>query len=145
MSPTPLISVIISVYNTEKYLCKCVDSVLTQTYQNLEVILVDDGSTDSCGRICDEYVSKDSRVQVIHQQNAGLSAVRNAGIKAAKGEYFSFIDSDDWVDARFIETLWNLAEEHRAPVCVVGRYTVFPTQTRREKMLSNGKNIEIIE
>lgn len=94
----PLISVIVPVYKVEQYLAKCVDSILNQTYRNLEVILVDDGSPDHCGEICDAYAGKDSRVKVIHQQNGGQSSARNAGMAVATGEYVSFVDSDDWVD-----------------------------------------------
>ena len=92
-----LISVIIPVYNVEKYLRRCVDSVIGQTYKNLEIILVNDGSTDSSGEICDEYKAKDNRIIVINQENRGLSGARNTGIENAKGDYISFIDSDDWI------------------------------------------------
>ena len=95
----PLLSVIIPVYNVEPYLRRCVDSVLNQTYRNLEVILVDDGSPDGCGAICDEYAAKDSRVRVIHKANGGLSDARNAGMAQMTGEYLTFVDSDDWLDA----------------------------------------------
>lgn len=91
-----LISVIIPVYNVEKYLERCVDSVLAQTYKNLEVILVDDGSTDNCGKICDEYAGKDDRVKSIHIKNSGAACGRNAGLDIASGEYVAFVDSDDW-------------------------------------------------
>lgn len=101
----PLISVIVPVYNTEKYLRKCVDSILDQTYSNIEVILVDDGSPDGCPAICDEYASKDTRVKVIHQANAGVSAARNAGLDAVKGEYIGFVDSDDVCAPFVLETL----------------------------------------
>ena len=90
-----MVSVIIPVYNVEKYLAECVDSVLAQSCQNYEIILVDDGATDSSGRMCDEYARKDSRIRVIHQSNGGLSAARNAGLDAAQGEYVYFLDSDD--------------------------------------------------
>ena len=90
-----LISVIIPIYNVEKYLRRCVDGILSQTYRNLEVILVDDESPDGCGAICDEYAAKDDRVVVIHQKNKGLSGARNAGIDMAKGEYLAFVDSED--------------------------------------------------
>lgn len=91
-----LISVIVPVYNVEKYLLQCVDSILSQTYDNIQVILVDDGSTDASSTICDEYACKDNRVEVIHKTNGGLSSARNAGIDAARGEYIIFIDSDDY-------------------------------------------------
>lgn len=102
-----LISVIVPVYNVEKYLCKCVDSILAQTYTNLEIILVDDGSPDNCPAICDEYAEKDSRIKVIHKENGGLSSARNAGTEIALGEYITYIDSDDYVDEMFIEVLVN--------------------------------------
>lgn len=93
----PLLSVIIPVYNVEPYLHRCVDSVLNQTYRNLEVILVDDGSTDGCGAICDEYAAKDSRVRVIHKDNGGQASARNVGLEQMTGEYLTFVDSDDWL------------------------------------------------
>lgn len=99
----PKISIIIPVYNVEDYLHQCVDSVLAQTYRDFEVILVDDGSPDNCPRICDEYAQKDSRVHVIHQKNSGVSAARNNGMKHAKGEWITFVDSDDWVSDDFLE------------------------------------------
>ena len=98
MDNGPLISVIVPVYKTEKYLRKCVDSIINQTYKNLEIILVDDGSPDNSGAICDKYAQKDERVKVIHKENGGVSDARNAGIKAAKGEYLGFVDSDDWIE-----------------------------------------------
>ena len=101
----PLISVIVPVYRVEKYLHRCVDSILRQTYTDFELILVDDGSPDSCGAICDAYAAEDSRVRVIHRENGGLSAARNSGIGIAAGEYFTFIDSDDWVHPQFLELL----------------------------------------
>ena len=103
-----LISIIIPVYNVEKYLSKCVESVLKQTYRNLEIILVDDGSPDKCGEICDLYAKKDQRVKVIHKKNGGISDARNYGMKIATGDYLSFIDSDDWVDEHYIEELYHL-------------------------------------
>lgn len=94
----PLVSVIVPVYNVENYLAECIDSIINQTYSNLEIILVDDGSTDSSGRICNDYEQKDDRIKVLHKINGGLSDARNAGIEIAKGEYISFIDSDDFID-----------------------------------------------
>ena len=102
-----LISVLIPIYNVEKYLRRCVDGILSQTYRNLEVILVDDESPDGCGAICDEYAAKDDRVVVIHQKNKGLSGARNAGIDMAKGEYLAFVDSDDYVTDDFILRLYE--------------------------------------
>ena len=134
MKNSILVSVIIPIYNAEKYLCKCVDSVLAQTYKNLEVILVDDASTDSSGQICDQYASQDKRIRVIHQQNGGVSVARNTGIKAAQGKYISFIDSDDWVAPTFIEILLNTAEKNHSAISVVGRYNVFPHTTQHRHM-----------
>ena len=91
------ISVIIPIYNVEKYLKRCIESIIKQTYSNLEIILVDDGSPDGCAKICDEYKNKDERIVVIHKKNGGLSDARNAGLKVATGEIISYIDSDDYV------------------------------------------------
>ena len=102
-----LISVIIPVYKVEKYLCRCVDSVLEQTYTNMEIILVDDGSPDNCPVMCDEYARQDSRVKVIHQENAGLSGARNAGIDMAQGQWLAFVDSDDYLAADFLGRLYQ--------------------------------------
>lgn len=102
-----LISVIVPVYNVEKYLRKCIDSIINQTYKALEIILVDDGSPDNCGLICDEYAEKDSRVRVIHKENGGLSDARNAGLDIADGEYIMFVDSDDFVECDMCETLYT--------------------------------------
>lgn len=112
-----MISVIVPVYNTEKYLFECVESLLKQTYQNFELILVDDGSTDNCGKICDEYSLKDERIKVIHKINGGLSSAWNAGIKEAKGSYLSFIDSDDYVDKKFLESMYHCLMEKKADIC----------------------------
>lgn len=119
-----LISVIIPVYNVENYLRECIDSVLAQTYTELEVLLVDDGSTDGSGAICDEYARQDSRVRVIHQANGGLSAARNTGLRIARGQYISFVDSDDVVGAHFLEVLYRgIQKEHtKLSVC---RYLKF--------------------
>lgn len=106
----PLISVIVPVYNVKQYIERCVDSILVQTYTNIEIILVDDGSTDGSGNLCDTYAGKDARVQVVHKDNGGLSDARNAGIQAAKGEYYAFVDSDDYVAADYIAYLYNLLD-----------------------------------
>lgn len=102
---TKLVSVVVSVYKAEKYLRKCVDSILTQTYPNLEILLIDDGSPDHCGEICDEYRNKDKRIRVIHNENHGVSYSRNCGIKAATGAYLLFVDSDDYVNSTYVEGL----------------------------------------
>lgn len=109
------ISVIVPIYNTKPYLAECIESILDQKINvPIEVLLIDDGSTDGCGEVCDKYAARDERVRVIHQENQGLSAARNAGIDAAKGRYYSFIDSDDVVLPRFLQTLYDACEEHDA-------------------------------
>ena len=124
MREHPLISVIVPVYNVEKYLPKCVDSILAQTYDNLEIILVEDGTKDNSGAICDEYARKDSRIRVIHKENGGLSSARNAGMDIARGEYFGFVDSDDWIEPEMYETLLNLADKYDADMVCGSRYDV---------------------
>lgn len=111
-----LVSVIIPVYKVEKFLSECIESVINQTHKNLEIILVDDGSPDNCGEICDEYAKRDNRVKVIHKENGGLSSARNAGLEVANGEYISFIDSDDYVANNYIEKLYKLCVENDADI-----------------------------
>lgn len=106
----PLVSVIVPVYGVEAWLEQCVDSILQQSMRNLEILLIDDGSPDRCPEICDAYAKKDERVRVIHQQNAGVSAARNAGLDAAKGDYIAFVDGDDWIAPDMIETLLTACE-----------------------------------
>ncbi len=114
------VSVIVPTYKVEKYLCKCIDSIINQTYKNLEIILVDDGSPDNCGKICDEYALKDSRVRVIHKENGGLSDARNAGLETAKGDYIGFVDSDDWIELNMYERLVANAVKFDAEISVGG-------------------------
>ena len=114
----PLISVIVPCYNVEEYLPRCVESVLNQTYRNLEILLVDDGSPDRCGEICDEYAAVDSRVKVIHKENGGLSDARNVALNVMKGEYVTFVDSDDYVAADYVEYLYKLMEEYGVKLSV---------------------------
>jgi len=113
-----LISVIVPVYNVERYLPQCLDSVMNQTYRNVEIILVDDGSTDRSGGICDEYQRKDRRIAVIHKENGGLSDARNAGLNAARGRYFFFLDSDDFIAPHCIETLYRLMKETNSDISI---------------------------
>lgn len=116
----PLISIIVPVYKVEPYLRKCVDSILNQTYTNLEIILVDDGSPDSCGAICDEYARKDSRVRVIHKPNGGLSDARNAGMDMMTGSLVGFVDSDDWIEPQMYQRLYELMEQFDADMAFGG-------------------------
>ena len=104
----PLISVIVPVYNVEKYLDRCVESIVNQTYKNLEIILVDDGSTDNCPQKCDDWAKKDNRIIVIHKENGGLSDARNIGMQTAKGEYIGFVDSDDFLDERMYQIMFDI-------------------------------------
>lgn len=120
MLNNPLVSVIIPVYKVEKYLNRCVDSVLAQTYTNIEIILVDDGSPDNCGNICDHYQKKDTRIHVLHKKNGGLSDARNAGFDISNGDYVTFIDSDDYVEASFIEQLLENLIKHNADIIECG-------------------------
>ncbi|MFJ8064764.1 glycosyltransferase family 2 protein [Psychrobacillus sp. NPDC096426] len=113
-----VITIIVPVYKVEDYLHRCVDSILNQTYKRLEIILVNDGSPDSCGKICDEYAMLDERVKVIHKKNGGLSDARNAGIDIAQGEYISFVDSDDWIDENYIEKLYQLLVNTNSDISV---------------------------
>lgn len=114
------ISVIVPVYKTESYLKKCVDSILASTYENIEVILVDDGSPDGSGKICDEYAEKDARVRVIHKENGGLSSARNAGLDVATGDYVTFVDSDDYIAADIYEKLVARLEQCNADIAMMG-------------------------
>ena len=115
-----LISVIVPVYNVEKYLRECIDSIIRQTYKNIEIILIDDGSKDSSGQICDEYTKKDKRIKVIHQENRGVSSSRNLGIKKSNGKWITFVDSDDWLEDNFIEVLFNIAKRENADISISG-------------------------
>ncbi len=117
----PKISIIVPVYKVEPYIRKCLDSIVGQTYRNLQIILVDDGSPDNCGKICDEYAAKDSRIEVIHQENGGLSAARNAGLRLATGDYIGFVDSDDWIELDMYEYLLENALKYQAGIAVCGR------------------------
>ena len=119
MTERHLISIIIPVYNVAEYLCECLDSVLAQSYRNLEIILVDDGSTDKSGEICDGYSQQDNRIKIIHQKNSGLSAARNTGIDTATGEFLFFIDSDDIIHHKCIETLYTNLYNNNADISSV--------------------------
>lgn len=117
-----LISVIVPVYNTEAYLERCVKSIINQTYHDLEIILVDDGSTDQCPFLCDAWAEKDRRIHVLHKENGGVSSARNAGLKVAAGDWISFVDSDDWIHPRFYEILMRLAAESAPDVVAANHW-----------------------
>lgn len=130
----PLISVIVPVYQVQDYLAECIDSLLVQTYTNLEILLVDDGSTDSSGEICDRYAAKDDRVRVIHQENQGPSVARNAGLDSAEGEYIAFVDSDDVALPDFIEALYALLDKYQADIAACAYI-----ECRTDEMRGTGK------
>ncbi len=125
-----MISVIVPVYNTEKYLEQCIESILKQTYKEIELYLVDDGSTDSSGKICDKYARIDHRVNVIHQKNNGASNARNSALKIIAGEWVCFVDSDDWLEPIMFETLLDLAERTDSPIVECDVYDEFPNSSK---------------
>lgn len=130
-----LISVIVPIYKVEDYLEKCINSILNQTYKNIEVILVDDGSPDKCGEICDYYATKDNRIKVIHKKNGGLSEARNYGIDIATGKYILFVDSDDFIDKNMCEVLIKEAEKNNSDIVICGHYIVKGNNYYASKML----------
>ncbi len=117
-----LFSIIVPVYNIEKYINKCLDSLITQTYKNIEIILVDDGSTDECGKICDEYVTKDNRIKVIHKKNGGQGSARNKGLQIANGDYVVFVDGDDFIPKNAIEVLAKCLESNNYDILCFDLY-----------------------
>ena len=114
-----LISIIVPVYKVEKYLEKCVKSIIGQTYKNLEIILVDDGSPDNCGKLCDEFAALDNRIKVYHKENGGLSDARNYGVEKATGKYIGFVDSDDYIHEEMYEKLYIAIKKNRNTCCRV--------------------------
>ncbi|UOY06094.1 glycosyltransferase [Muricauda sp. SCSIO 64092] len=143
------ISVIIPVYKVEKYLHRCVDSVLNQTYSNLEIILVDDGSPDNCGTICDTYEKQDTRITAIHQENKGLSGARNSGMKIATGDYISFVDSDDWLEPDMYRTLISAIVDTQSDMAItdfsksmeLSSQVASPIPKPRNEVLNNKQTI----
>lgn len=135
----PELSIIVPVYKVEKYLPRCIDSILAQTFGDFELILIDDGSPDGCGRICDEYAKKDKRIVVIHQKNMGVSAARNAGLDIARGRYIGFVDSDDWIEPQMYEVMMDAIRENGADMAVCGvRYADEDGKFTRADRLSEG-------
>ena len=135
----PKLSVIVPVYNTEKYLRECIDSILAQTFTDFELILVDDGSTDHSGAICDEYAGKDARIRVIHQENGGITVARKSGVRVAVGEYVTFVDSDDWIDKDMYSTMLNCQNDTMPDVIICGMLMETPQGTvPRKRFLKAG-------
>ena len=132
------ISTIIPVYNVSTYISECMESILSQDYPDLEIILVDDGSTDDSGRICDAYAQRDNRIQVIHQPNGGAAAAKNAGLRVASGEYLSFVDSDDSLEPGAYAHMVQLMEAHGADIVQCAFRDVFKDQTRDRHLLLSG-------
>jgi len=130
-----LVSIVIPVYNVEEYIHECVVSVINQTYKNLEIILVDDGSPDNCPQICDEYAMKDNRVIVVHQKNGGLSAARNSGISKASGKYICFLDSDDYIKNTAIEKLLNTAKNNNSDLVFFDANILFDEKKKKHKKI----------
>ena len=128
-----MISVIVPVYRVEQYLDACIESILGQTFQDFELILVDDGSPDNCGEICDRYAGQDARIRVVHQENRGLSGARNTGTGLAEGKYITYIDSDDRIGPEYLEVLYNNAVEYRAQVSVCGYCLVWEHERAEQK------------
>ncbi|MBQ7288602.1 MAG: glycosyltransferase [Clostridia bacterium] len=123
----PLITVIVPVYKVEPYLERCVKSVINQTYENLEIILVDDGSPDNCGNMCDAFAKQDPRIRVVHKENGGLSSARNAGLDVATGKYIGFVDSDDWIEPDMYAQLYSLLSLHNVKIAACGFRCDFPS------------------
>lgn len=132
------ISIIIPVYNTSKYLRRCLDSVMNQTYNDFEALLIDDGSTDSSFQICQEYVAKDHRFKVYYEKNSGLSAARNYGIMLAQSNYLAFIDSDDFVSKDYLETLWNQIQKYHSDIAICSYYQITDNGTYYFPLNPNG-------
>ena len=121
----PLISVVLPIYNIESYLDRCMEAVLNQTYSNLEILMVDDGSPDGCPQICDRYAEQDSRVRALHKENGGLSDARNYGIARARGEYITCIDPDDYVDPDYVEYLYRLIDKYETRMSICQHVTEY--------------------
>ncbi len=147
-----LVTIIVPIYKVEKYLPKCIESLIHQTYENLEIILVNDGSPDNCGEICDKYSKKDNRIQVIHKQNGGLSDARNKAIKIAKGDYILLADSDDWIPLDAVENMYSLAKEKECDIVVGQANIVYELKEKKEikeneayiKEYSNKEALEVM-
>ena len=138
----PLISIVVPIYNVADFLPRCLDSIFAQTYKTLEIILVDDGSTDDSGKLCDAYKKKDRRIVVIHKKNGGLSDARNAGTKAAKGEYISFVDPDDYIDSDYVAYLYRSISKNDSDISACGHTSIYP-ETNSEIKSSSRTSLEL--
>ena len=139
-----MVSIIVPIYNVEQYISKCIESILAQTYRDFELILVDDGSPDNCGKICDEYAKQDSRVHVIHQENKGVSAARNAGISLAKGEYIMLVDSDDFITENMLEKMHDCIAESGSDIVICGMNTFLDGEETEDKSQMNDVSTKTI-
>lgn len=140
---TPLISVVLPIYNIESYLDRCMNAVLGQTYHNLEILMVDDGSPDGCPAMCDEYAQEDSRVIALHKENGGLSDARNFGIAHAKGEYITCIDPDDYVDSDYVEYLYGLILKYETKMSVCQHITEYDNGSKKDRGSSGDELLDI--
>lgn len=129
----PKISIIVPVYKAEPYLKKCIDSILNQTFKDFELILVDDGSPDRCGEICDEYALKDSRIKIIHKENGGQSSARNVGLDIAQGEYIGFVDSDDWIEPDMYKKLFKVLKNDNVDMAICNINSIKDKKLRDRK------------
>ncbi len=141
----PLVSVIVPIYKVENYINRCVESIRNQTYRNIEIILVDDGSPDNCPTICDEYAGKDERIKAIHKENGGLSSARNAGIDVSRGDYIVFVDGDDYIHPMMIETMLKEALKSEADLCICGTSWVNEDETAFDDAPSSPIKNEVLE
>ena len=136
------VSIIVPVYNVEKYFDKCIESILGQTYKNIEIIIVDDGTKDNCGKKADEYAQKDSRIKVFHKENGGVSSARNYGVRHASGEYCAFVDSDDYVTEDFIKVMITLANNTNADIIMCNYYNCYVNRNRQSSKLKKYEQIK---
>ncbi len=147
MEKQPLISVIVPVYNVEEYLPRCLDSIINQTYTNLEILLIDDGATDNSGKICDEYAQKDKRIRVFHKPNGGQASARNLALDNATGEYVAFVDSDDYIEEEMFDKCIPSLVQAKADILIYGYYMDYPTRSipshvlEEEKIIQGGENL----
>ena len=139
---SPKVSIIVPIYNVEKYLRQCLDSIVNQTLKDIEIILVDDGSTDSCPSICDEYASKDKRIIVIHKENAGLGAAYNTGLDIAKGDYIGFVESDDFIELNMYEELYERAVQTGVDLVKCNFYD-YDSQNKIDKKRENFEKLAL--